>query len=540
MSDFPHEHHSDRAALRQQLTGYIADYCSIEPELVETDRPLQEYGLTSRDAVVLTGWLEDLLGVAIKPTMLWRYPTISKLVAHLTGTDSTPAKRTPSRDPACGTTQLAVVGLSCRLPQGIDSAQALWAFLRSGADAIGRVPPDRWAAYRAISPEYAALVDGVTPYGGFLDDVTGFDAAFFGISPTDAAEMDPQQRILLEVAWEALEHAGIPPAALAGDGTGVFVGAASDDHGRRLMEDLPGITGRSGTGAALGVIANRLSYQLDLRGPSLTVDTACSSSLVALHLARQSLVMGECDTAIVGGVNLLLSPAVTLNFDRAGAMSPTGRCRPFDAAADGYVRAEGCVVLVLKRLHDALADGDRVMAIIHASGVNQDGRSNGLMAPNPQAQAELLRSVYASAGICASDVDYVEAHGTGTPLGDPIEAGALSLVMGGGRPASRPLLIGSVKSNLGHLEAAAGLAGVAKVALSLHHGSIPPTLHHACPNPAAELDTGGLKVVDSLSAWPSADAERFAGVSSFGFGGTNAHVVLGAATSARTATTALA
>jgi phthiocerol/phenolphthiocerol synthesis type-I polyketide synthase B len=524
--------------MRQQLIDYVAEHCSIEPEQVDTDRPLQEHGLTSRDAVVLSGWLEDLLGRVIQPTLLWRYPTIAKLVAHLTGTGSSPVPRALSREPAsAGTARLAVVGLGCRLPRGIDSAEALWAFLRSGGDAIGRVPPDRWAAYRAISPEYAAIVDGVTPHGGFLEDVTAFDAAFFGISPTEAAEMDPQQRLLLEVAWEALEHAGIPPAALAGNGTGVFVGAASDDHGRRLLEDLPGITGRSGVGAALSVIANRLSYQLDLRGPSLTVDTACSSSLVALHLARQSLVMGECDTAIVGGVNLLLSPAVTLNFDRAGAMSPTGRCRPFDAAADGYVRAEGCIALVLKRLPDALRDGDRVMAMVHASRVNQDGRSNGLMAPNPEAQVALLRSVYASAGIPAAEVDYVEAHGTGTPLGDPIEAGALGLVLGQGRPASRPLLIGSVKSNVGHLEAAAGLAGVAKVVLALHHGMIPLTLHHAHPNPVAELDVLGLKVVDGLCAWPSTDTERFAGVSSFGFGGTNAHVVLGAATSATEAIT---
>jgi phthiocerol/phenolphthiocerol synthesis type-I polyketide synthase B len=531
MSDSSRGRPSDPAALRQQLIEYVAEHCSVEPERVDTSRPLQEYGLTSRDAVVLSGWLEDCLDRVIQPTVLWRYPSIAKLVAYLTGTGTSPVPPALPLEPAsAGTTRLAVVGLGCRLPRGIDSAEVLWEFLRSGGDAISRVPQDRWAAYRAISPEYAAVVDGVNPHGGFLEDVTAFDAAFFGISPSEAAEMDPQQRLLLEVAWEALEHAGIAPAALAGNGTGVFVGAAGDDYGRRLMEDLPGITERSGTGAALSVIANRLSYQLDLRGPSLTVDTACSSSLVALHLARQSLVMGECDTAIVAGVNLLLSPAVTLNFDRAGAMSPTGRCRPFDAAADGYVRSEGCIALVLKRLPDALRDGDRVLAMVYASGVNQDGRSNGLMAPNPEAQLALLRSVYASAGIAAADVDYVEAHGTGTPLGDPIEAGALGLALGRGRPASRPLLIGSVKSNLGHLEAAAGLAGVAKVVLALHNGMIPPTLHHIHPNPAAELDTFGLQVIDGLRAWPSTDRERLAGVSSFGFGGTNAHAVLASAT----------
>jgi acyl transferase domain-containing protein len=523
------------AALRRWLIDYVAAQRSLDGRQVDTGRPLQEYGFTSRDAVVLSGRLEDLLDRVVQPTVLWRHPTIDKLVGHLTGSTGAGADAAPSvpapvsdRD-SSGTVPLAVVGIGCRLPGSVDSADGLWEFLRAGGDAIGRVPPDRWAAYRAVSREHAAIVDGVTPHGGFLDDVAGFDAAFFGIAPVEAAEMDPQQRLLLEVAWEALEHAGIPPTSLAGGGTGVFVGAAGDDHGRRMLADLPGITGRSGTGAAVSVIANRLSYLLDLRGPSMTVDTACSSSLVALHLARQSLVMGECDTAIVAGMNVLLSPAVTLNFDRASAMSPTGRCRPFDAAADGYVRSEGCLALVLRRLPDARRDGDRVLAVVHGSGVNQDGRSNGLMAPNPEAQEALLRRVYATTGIPPAEVSYVEAHGTGTPLGDPIEAGALGAALGDGRSPDDPLLIGSVKSNLGHLEAAAGLAGVAKVVLSLHHGMLPPTLHHTRPNPAAELDRLGLEVVAGLREWPRDRAAWIAGVSSFGFGGTNAHAVLGGA-----------
>jgi phthiocerol/phenolphthiocerol synthesis type-I polyketide synthase D len=520
------------ARLRRWLIDYVAAQRSIHTGRVDTARPLQEYGFTSRDAVVLSGLLEELLDRPIQPTVLWRHPTIDKLVGHLAGQpDAQPAVATPPAPvPAqggAGPAAPAVIGLGCRLPGGVASADEMWELLRRGGDAVGQVPADRWVAYGAASPEHAAIVAGVTPYGGFLDDVSGFDAAFFGIAPVEAAEMDPQQRILLEVAWEALEHAGIPPATLAGGRTGVFVGASSDDYGRRLLADLPGITGRSGTGAALSVIANRLSYLLDLRGPSMTVDTACSSSLVALHLARQSLVMGECDTAIVAGVNLLLSPAVTLNFDRAGAMSPTGRCRPFDAAADGYVRAEGCVALVLRRLADAERSGDRVLAVVRGSGVNQDGRSNGLMAPNPQAQEALLRSVYAAAGVPPTELGYVEAHGTGTPLGDPIEAGALAAALGEGRCAADPLLIGSVKSNLGHLEAGAGLAGAAKAVLALHNGMLPPTLHHSLPNPAAELDRLGLEVVTGLREWPR-DRPAIAGVSSFGFGGTNAHAVLAA------------
>jgi acyl transferase domain-containing protein/acyl carrier protein len=502
--------------LRQWMVDRLAQLCSVPPGEVDVDRPLREYGLRSADVVSLSGELEELLDRPVEPTLLWEHPTIRRLAEHL-ATGSPGPSPTPRHAP--GTTGgIALIGIGCRLPGGIGSARQLWEFLCSGGDAIGTVPEERWACYRS------ALLDRTTRHGGFLDDVIGFDAEFFGIAPAEAAEMDPQQRMLLEVAWEALEHAGVPPYSLAGSATGVFVGACGDDHARRRLEDLPGITAWSGTGAALSIVANRLSYLLDLRGPSLTVDTACSSSLVALHLARQSLLAGDCDVALVGGVNLLLSPGVTVNFDHAGVLAPDGRCKPFDEAADGYVRSEGCAVVVAKRLEDAVRDGDRVLAALVASGVNQDGRSNGLMAPNPAAQKDLLGAVYRRARLDPAAVSYVEAHGTGTSLGDAIEAEALGTVF---HRESGPLLVGSVKSNLGHLEAAAGIAGVIKCVLSIHHNRIPPTIHHARPSPRIPWSRLGIRVVTETTGWPHAPA--LAGVSSFGFGGTNGHAVLTAA-----------
>ncbi|MEI6254553.1 MAG: type I polyketide synthase, partial [Mycobacteriaceae bacterium] len=349
---------------------------------------------------------------------------------------------------------------------------------------------------------------------------------FFEIPAGEADKMDPQQRLLLEVTSEALEHAGIAPQALRHTQTGVFAGACLGEYGYLAASDLSAVDAWSGTGGAMSIIANRLSYFFDFRGPSVTVDTACSSSLVAVHLACQSLRAGESDTALVAGVNVLLTPAPTRSFDVAEAMSHSGACHSFDASADGFVRSEGAGVVVLKRLGDAVRDGDRVLAVVRGSAVNQDGRSNGLMAPNPASQMAVLRTAYADAGVDMREVDYVEAHGTGTLLGDPIEARALGTVLGRGRPVDDPLLIGSVKSNLGHMEAAAGVAGLAKTVLALDRGVIPATVGYASPNPHIPFDSLRLKVVAEQTDWIDRGRPRRAGVSSFGFGGTNAHVVL--------------
>ncbi|MEV8533622.1 type I polyketide synthase [Streptomyces sp. NPDC051211] len=523
-----------REHVHRLLVARAALRSGLPEDRIDPDLPFDAYGFASVDAVALSAELEDLLDRDLPPTVLWQHPTIRRLTAFLTGSpepgeaadDSSGAGRAGAHDGRYDGTDLAVVGLGCRLPGGVSSPAGLWDLLRSGGDAVGTVPDDRWEQYRQVSPAHAAAVERTSRHGAFLDDVDGFDAEFFGISPAEAAEMDPQQRILLEVAWEALEHAGLPADRLAGSRTGVYVGACSDDHGRTALDDLPSVGPRTGTGSAMSILANRLSYALDLRGPSMTVDTACSSSLVALHLARKALLAGECDTALVGGVNLLLSPGVTLNFVAAGALSPQGRCRPFAAAADGYVRGEGCLAVVVRRLDDALRDGDRVLAVVRGTGTNQDGRSNGLMAPNPAAQEALIREVWAASGLDPADAGYVEAHGTGTPLGDPIEASALAASLGRHRSPGSPLRIGSVKSNLGHLEGAAGLAGLAKCVLALHHRMIPPTLHQEAPNPRIPLAEWGLSVVDRPLVWERGAGPRTAGVSSFGFGGTNAHAVL--------------
>ncbi|MFF3855649.1 type I polyketide synthase [Micromonospora sp. NPDC002575] len=421
---------------------------------------------------------------------------------------------------------VAVIGVGCRFAGGATSPASYWEMLRAGRDGIGLLPEQRWRAYADMGGDFAAALRRATRWGGFLPDIEGFDAEFFGLSPREAELMDPQQRLLLEVAWEALEHAGIPPQSLAASDAGVFVGVGSDDYGRRLLEHLPSIEAWTGIGSAMCAVANRISYALDLRGPSLAVDTACSASLVALHLACQSVRTGESPVALAAGVNLVISPGLTLTLDAAGATAPDGRCKSFDSTADGYGRGEGAGVLVLKRLSDAHRDGDRVLATILGSAVNQDGRTNGIMAPNAEAQRHVLARACAQAGVDPRSVDYVEAHGTGTRLGDPLEASALSAVYGAGREPERPCLIGSVKSNIGHLEAGAGVAGVIKAVLALSHGEIPPTLHHTTGNPAIDWDDAGLRVVTEPTAWPRTDHPRRAGVSAFGYGGTVAHLVL--------------
>ncbi|MER7104386.1 type I polyketide synthase [Streptomyces humidus] len=434
--------------------------------------------------------------------------------------DGRPPEQSPAAEP------VAIVGMACRLPGGINTPDEFWEFLIAGKDAVGEIPPARWAAYAQRGPDHARAVRRTTARGGFLTRPQGFDAEFFGITPREAELMDPQQRIVLELAWEALEHAGIPPHTLAGRDAAVYMGVGSDDYGRRLLEDLPRIEGWTGIGASPCAVANRVSYALDLRGPSLSVDTACSSSLAAVHLGCAALRAGESGLALVGGVNVIASPGLSMVLDAAGATSPGGRSRPFDADADGYGRGEGAGVVVLKRLQDARRDGDRVLAVIRGSAVSQDGRTDGIMAPNGEAQEEVARLALRRAGVAPGTVAYVEAHGTGTRAGDPIEAAALGAVFGSGRPQDRPCLIGSVKSNIGHLEAGAGIAGVIKTVLALTHRHIPPQAGFVSPNPAVPWADAGLRVVDRRTPWPDGGHPRRAGVSAFGYGGTVAHVLL--------------
>jgi 6-methylsalicylic acid synthase len=421
---------------------------------------------------------------------------------------------------------VAVIGVACRFAGDADSPDRFWELLVSGRDGIAEAPVERWEGYRAYGPDHAAAVREAAVPGGFLSDIEGFDSAFFGLTPREAELMDPQQRLLLELAWEALEHAGVPPRSLAGGDAGVFVGIGSDDYGRRMLEDLPSIEAWTGIGSSLCAAANRISYALDLHGPSLAVDTACSASLVATHLACQALRGGECSVALVGGVNLIVAPALTLTLRAAGATAGDGRCKPFDESANGYGRGEGGGLLVLKKLSAAQRDGDRVLAVIRGGAINQDGHTNGIMAPNGDAQRDLLAEACQRSGVDPESVSYVETHGTGTPLGDPLEAGALGAVYGRDRPADAPCLIGSVKPNIGHLEAGAGAASLIKVALALANEEIPPSLNFTTGNPAIDWDNVGLSVVTRRTGWPRGDRPRRAGVSGFGYGGTICHLLL--------------
>ncbi|MCI0578304.1 MAG: type I polyketide synthase, partial [Chloroflexi bacterium] len=428
---------------------------------------------------------------------------------------------------------IAVIGLGCRFPGGAHSPALYWQLLKDGTDGITPVPKDRWAIDAFYDAELETPGKMVTRYGGFLPAVDHFDADFFGISPREAVSIDPQQRLLLEVSWEALEDAGQAPDKLNGSQTGVFMGVSTNDYSQLSIAtgNLAQIDAYYGTGNAVSVIPGRLSYLLGLQGPSMAIDTACSSSLVAVHLACQSLRREECRLALAGGVNLILTPEVTISFSKARMMAPDGRCKTFAAAADGYVRGEGCGVVVLKRLSAAMADNDRILAVIRGSAVNQDGRSAGLTAPNGPAQQAVIRQALAAAGVAPHEISYVETHGTGTPLGDPIEVQALAEVLGQGRPAGQPVTIASVKTNIGHLEAAAGMASLIKAILALQYGEIPPHLHFHEPSPHIDWQTLPVRVPTSHGPWPAGAGQRLAGVSAFGFMGTNAHVVVGEAPS---------
>jgi acyl transferase domain-containing protein/SAM-dependent methyltransferase len=421
---------------------------------------------------------------------------------------------------------IAIVGMGCRFPGKADSPEQFWALLQKGVDAVVDVPPDRWDRDAFYDPDPTAPGKMVQRQGGFLERVDGFDPHFFGIAPREAMAMDPQHRLLLEVAWEALEDAGLPPHLLEGSRAGVFLGIAASDFTLMVLSGAASaVDGYAGSGNSHAIASGRLSYTFGWHGPSVSLDTACSSSLVAVAMACDSLRAGRCSLALAGGVNVILAPEISITLSKAGMMAPDSRCKTFDAAANGYVRGEGCGMVVLKRLADAQADGDRVLGVILGTAINQDGRSSGLTAPNGPAQQALLRDALADAGLAPTDVQYVEAHGTGTSLGDPIELQALTAVLGPGRGKDQPLLVGSVKTNFGHLEAAAGIAGLMKAVLALQHRTVPPHLHFHQPNP--HLDWGQLPITipTQKMPWPTT-GRRIAGVSSFGFSGTNACVLL--------------
>ena len=420
---------------------------------------------------------------------------------------------------------IAVVGLGCRVPEG-EGPEGFWRMLLNGVDAIREVPPERWDIDAFYDPDPSVPGKMTTRWGGFLSAIDTFDARFFGIAPREAATMDPQHRLLLEVAWEALEDAGLDVDLLAGSATGVFAAVYNGDYGREQLKVLDAIDAYTSSGTAHSIASGRISFLFDFRGPSVTVDTACSASLTAVHLACQSLRAGDSDLALAGGASLVLAPEPAVSMSKWGMMAKDGRCKTFDARADGFVRGEGCGVVVLKRLSDALADGDRVRAVIRGTAVNQDGRSANLTAPNGLAQQAVVRLALENGRIAPREISYVEAHGTGTALGDPIEVEALSEVLGRAEHGPRPCALASVKTNIGHLEAAAGIAGLMKVVLALEHGVIPPHLHFHTPNPHLSLEGTRFYVPTEARSWTSEEGPRFAGVSSFGFGGTNAHVVL--------------
>lgn len=510
--------------LQKWFREYSSTHIECHPNEVSLDVPIRDLGLKSIDVLAIPGDLGDRFGFCIPDLAVWDNPSANDLIDSLLNQRSADSLR-ESHGHADRNTQgrgsinepVAVIGVGCRFPGDIDGPERLWDFLTEKKCAITAYP-DRGFTNAGTFAES----------GGFLKDVAGFDNRFFDIPPDEALRMDPQQRLLLEVSWEALEHAGIIPESLRLSRTGVFVGVSSTDYVRLVSASAQQkSTIWDNTGGSSSIIANRISYFLDIQGPSIVIDTACSSSLVAVHLACRSLSTWDCDIALVGGTNVLISPEPWGGFREAGILSQTGCCHAFDKSADGMVRGEGCGVIVLQRLSDARLEGRRILAILTGSAVNQDGKSNGIMAPNPSAQIGVLENACKSARVDPLEIGYVEAHGTGTSLGDRIEAHALGMVFGRKRPGSGPLMIGSIKPNIGHLEGAAGIAGLIKAVLMVERGSLLPSGGFTEPNPAIPFTELGLRVVDELQEWPVvAGRPRRAGVSSFGFGGTNAHVIV--------------
>jgi len=578
----------DEEAIRRWLVDELARVLHLPPGTIDPNAPLARYGVDSLKAVSLTGELEDWLGRPISPTAAWDFPTVAGLARFLAesseaadtnGTHQpaaddelaqvlTELERLP--DPAAHNAHspmslkngammndlsehiarlspdqratlarelgrvkrnepVAVIGLGCRFP-GAENPQAFWKLLREGRDAVREIPRERWDINAYYDPNPDAPGRITTRWGCFLDRMDLFDANFFGIYPREANHLDPQQRLVLEVGWEAFEDAGQAPDRLAGSRTGVFLGISSRDYTQYLLRgnDPTGVDAYSGTGNAGSIAANRLSYLLDLRGPSYAVDTACSSALYAVHLACRSLREGESDMAVAGGVNALLAPELFIAFSRAHMLSPEGKCKTFDASADGYVRGEGCGMVVLKRLTDAQRDGDRILAVIRGTAINHDGRTPGITVPSGPAQRAVIAEALQDAGVSAADIRYVEAHGTATPLGDRVEIQALAEALGPRSPGAPRCNLGSVKANIGHLEAGAGIASLIKAVLCLHHAEIPPqrNLRQINPQILPSLESANLFIPTELVPFPSGNGPRLVGVSAYGFGGANSHVVL--------------
>ncbi|EUA54304.1 beta-ketoacyl synthase, C-terminal domain protein [Mycobacterium intracellulare 1956] len=502
--------------MRQWLRNWVGKAVGRSPDDIDESVPMVELGLSSRDAVAMAADIEDMTGVTLSVAVAFQHPTIESLATRIV--EGEPEIDTAADDAMDWTrtgpaerVDIAIVGLSTRLPGDMNSPDETWQALMEGRDAITDLPEGRWSEF-LDEPRIAARVGAARTRGGYLKDIKGFDSEFFAVAKTEADNIDPQQRMALELTWEALEHARIPASSLRGEAVGVYVGFSNNDYQFLAVSDPTVAHPYAITGTASSIIANRVSYFYDFRGPSVALDTACSSSLVATHQAVQALRNGECDVAVAGGVNALLTPLVTLGFDEIGqVLSPDGRIKSFSSDADGYTRSEGGGMFVLKRVDDARRDGDQILAVIAGSAVNHDGRSNGLIAPNQDAQAEVLRRAYKDAGIDPRTVDYIEAHGTGTVLGDPIEAEALGRIVGRGRPADRPALLGAVKTNVGHLESAAGAASLAKVVLALQHDKLPPSINFAGPSPYIDFDGMRLKVVDSATDWPRYGGYALAG-----------------------------